>query len=387
MHTRHQIHFENSKHMAALAAQSVDLVVTSPPYPMIEMWDAMFAGHNPDIRKAQSRRNGLEVFELMHRELDQVWQEVIRVLKPGAIVCINIGDAVRTINENFMLYPNHSRILNYFLQAGFTNLPAILWRKPTNAPNKFMGSGMLPPGAYVTLEHEYILVLRNGCKREFATAAARQNRRESAFFWEERNLWYSDVWMALVGATQRLVKDPGRLRSGAFPFEVPYRLINMFSVKGDMVLDPFMGTGTTMWAAMAAGRNSTGFEVEPGFQEVIGPQAQGLVEFSNAIIQDRLYNHIEFVQDRFKAKGGFKYTNKHYKFPVMTNQEKELLLNPLEGLEAIGDNRFDVTYLPGPQQTFEDNWQELSLGLADCASPPRRPAATASQRAVQLKLL
>ena len=65
------------------------------------------------------------------------------------------------------LYPNHSRILAAMLKTGFSALPLILWRKPTNAPNKFMGSGMLPAGAYVTLEHEYILILRKGSKREF----------------------------------------------------------------------------------------------------------------------------------------------------------------------------------------------------------------------------
>ena len=58
------------------------------------------------------------------------------------------------IKDDFCLYPNHARILNYLLDIGFSALPDILWRKQTNAPNKFMGSGMLPAGAYVTLEHE-----------------------------------------------------------------------------------------------------------------------------------------------------------------------------------------------------------------------------------------
>ena len=69
-------------------------------------------------------------------------------------------------------------------------MPAILWRKPTNAPNKFMGSGMLPPNAYVTLEHEYILMFRWGAKREFSQEEQKRSRRESAYFWEERNGWF-----------------------------------------------------------------------------------------------------------------------------------------------------------------------------------------------------
>ena len=80
-------------------------------------------------------------------------------------------------------------------RLGFQSIPLILWRKQTNAPNKFMGSGMLPAGAYVTLEHEYILVLRKGSKREFKKAEEKRNRHESAIFWEERNIWYSDIWM------------------------------------------------------------------------------------------------------------------------------------------------------------------------------------------------
>ena len=91
-----------------------------------------------------NKGNGLFAFELMHIELDKVWNEVFRVLKEGGIACINIGDATRTINKNFQLYSNHSRIINHCTKIGFSALPMILWRKQTNAPNKFMGSGMLP---------------------------------------------------------------------------------------------------------------------------------------------------------------------------------------------------------------------------------------------------
>lgn len=66
---------------------------------------------------------------------------------------------------------------------GFSALPAVPWREQTNAPNTFMGSGMMPPGAYVTLEHEYVLVLRKGNKKAFKDTQDLQRRRESAFFW------------------------------------------------------------------------------------------------------------------------------------------------------------------------------------------------------------
>src|SRR5690606_1592163 len=140
-----------------------------------------------------------------------------------------------------------------FIRLGFANMPNILWRKQTNAPNKFMGSGMLPAGAYVTLEHEWILVFRKAGKRTFRSEAEKKLRRESAFFWEERNTWFSDLW-DLKGVKQKITNSGSRDRSAAYPFELPYRLINMYSVKGDIVLDPFLGTGTTALAAMATER-------------------------------------------------------------------------------------------------------------------------------------
>ena len=99
---------------------------------------------------------------MMHSELDKVWGQLGRILVPGGYACINVGDATRTLKGRFQLYPNAERITQRFVDLGFDVLPRIIWRKTTNAPNKFMGSGMLPVGAYVTLEHEYVLIFRNG---------------------------------------------------------------------------------------------------------------------------------------------------------------------------------------------------------------------------------
>jgi DNA modification methylase len=358
MKTEHRIYFENAESMAQVPSESVDMVATSPPYPMIRMWDEMFAGQNRRLQDALAGDKNLLAYDLMHRELDQVWNEVYRVLKSGAIACINIGDAVRTMGNDFMLYTNHARILTYLLKIGFAALPLILWRKQTNAPNKFMGSGMLPAGAYVTLEHEYILILRKGSKREFESAAEKSLRRESAIFWEERNSWYSDVWLDLKGTTQKLKSNTSRPRSAAFPFEIPYRLINMYSVKGDTVLDPFLGTGTTMWAAVTAGRNSIGFEMEDSFRKTIFADQGDMVQFSNQIISDRIDRHMEFVRNRHETKGGFKYKNKHYNFPVVAQQEKELLLNPVTTIVKDQDNQFvEVEYASNPHVRFDDNME------------------------------
>ena len=202
MNTTHRIVFNNSIKMNEVSDCSIDLMITSPPYPMIEMWDEIFSKQNPAIGKALGEQEGNKAFEIMNKELDKVWKEVYRVLKDGGFACINIGNATRKIGDEFKLYSNHSRILEYCLKLGFSSLPEILWRKKTNAPNKFMGLGMLPAGAYVTLEHEHILVLRKGNKREFKTKEDKLRRQKSAFFWEERNVWFSDIWEDLMGAKQ-----------------------------------------------------------------------------------------------------------------------------------------------------------------------------------------
>ncbi|MBW2062757.1 MAG: site-specific DNA-methyltransferase [Deltaproteobacteria bacterium] len=352
METTHRIIFGNSKDMSALPSQSVDLIVTSPPYPMIAMWDETFSSQNPATREALQKENGPLAFELMHEELDAVWKEVYRVLKIGGLACINIGDAVRTMGRDFRLFPNHSRVLSRLMDIGLSILPPIIWRKQTNAPNKFMGSGMLPAGAYVTLEHEYILILRKGSIREFKSEKEKQRRRQSAIFWEERNIWFSDVWMDLKGTTQDLNDKKIRKRSGAYPFELAYRLINMFSVKGDTVLDPFLGTGTTMSAAMASCRNSLGYELDKNFKDTIDLRTKNIRDFSNQYIRNRIKNHLDFVTKTNEARNSLKYINKVYQFPVRTKQEIELYLHDLESVSETGENEFRVTYLEPPQNEY-----------------------------------
>ena len=349
MKTTHNIFFQDARDLKEIPSKSVDLVVTSPPYPMIEMWDEMFSYQNPEIQKALACGDGKQAYALMHEVLDAVWSEMFRVLKDGRFACINIGDATRKVQDDFCLYPNHARILNYLLSIGFSALPDILWRKQANTPNKFMGSGMLPAGAYVTLEHEYILIVRKGSKREFKTEDEKQNRRESALFWEERNIWYSDVWTDIKGAGQKLPKAMSRLRSAAFPFDVAYRLINMYSVKGDVILDPFLGTGTTTAAAMTSGRNSIGVEIDENFQQVICPIMHHIVDFSNDYLCDRLMRHFGFIENRVQNSKPLKYTNKHYDCPVVTSQEQFIFLNGLKDVHTRGENVFDVTYTTKPQ--------------------------------------
>jgi DNA modification methylase len=343
MQTNHQLIIDDARQMSAVKDESIHLVVTSPPYPMIQMWDRLFCRLDPKVGNALHHNRGMEAFELMHTALDPVWRELYRVLHPGGIACINIGDAVRTVGNNFSLYPNHARILSYLLSIGFQALPLIIWRKPTNAPTKFMGSGMLPPGAYITLEHEYILILRKGSKRIFNKKTVK-NRRQSTYFWEERNEWFSDVWMDLVGVNQNMAGKRVRQRSAAYPFELPFRLINMFSVLEDTVLDPFTGMGTTMMAAMVCGRNFFGYELEPSLLKEMMDNLPGVFSKGCERLSDRLQRHRDFVDRKTAAGHAFKHVNRFYRFPVMTRQETELIFQyPIE-LEPVSDRSLRVNY-------------------------------------------
>lgn len=341
MKTKHRVKIGNSQNLKEIENESVNLIVTSPPYPMIEMWDEVFGSLNPAITDALNNENGFEAYDLMNKELNKVWAEVDRVLAPGGIACINIGDATRKIGNSFQLYSNHSRIICCFEQMGYQVIPDILWRKQSNKPNKFMGSGMLPPNAYVTLEHEYILIFRKGGNREFKKQEEKEHRRDSAYFWEERNKWFSDVWEDVKGTSQKMKDKELRNRNGAYPFELAYRLINMYSVKGDTVLDPFLGTGTTIIAAVASGRNSIGYEIDPNFKDFIIEGILGSKDNSNEYIYERINNHINFVNERVADKGPLKHESDVYDFAVMTSQERKSSFQYID--EIYEDNGIIVT--------------------------------------------
>ena len=157
-------------------------------------------------------------------------------------------------------------------KIGFTTLPYILWKKPTTKPKykgkgAFLGSGFLPPNAYVTLDCEFILLFRKGNLRKFPPKD--QTRYESAFTKPQRDEWFSQIW-ALKG-TRQTASELER-RTAAYPDEIAERLIKMFSIKGDTVLDPFLGSGTTTKVAMLNERNSVGYEVDSNLLSTHNPK-------------------------------------------------------------------------------------------------------------------
>ena len=276
MNTRHRIVIGSSQQMPELPDGSVQLMVTSPPYPMIGMWDGLFAKADPKIMELFRKLNtkGEEetvryIYAAMHENLASVWAETYRILVDGGIACINIGDATRSINGKFQVFPNHSRITETCEKIGFSSLPYILWKKPTTKPmykgkGAFLGSGFLPPNAYVTLDCEFILLFRKGKLRRFPPHD--KKRYDSAFTKAQRDIWFSQIW-AFKGARQ--TASELERRTAAYPEEIAERLIRMFSVKGETILDPFLGSGTTTKVAIRTERNSVGYEQDEKLLPVI----------------------------------------------------------------------------------------------------------------------
>jgi modification methylase len=267
--TQHKIIIGNSQTMPEIPDTTVHLIVTSPPYPMIKMWDQQFAETDPKIaalwkklEKSPQNETVTAIYDTMHTNLAKVWAETFRILVDGGIACINIGDATRTVNGRFRVFPNHARIIEHLEKIGFLTLPYILWKKPTTKPmykgkGAFIGSGFLPPNAYVTLDCEYILIFRKGHLRKFPPKDPA--RYDSQLTKKQRDEWFSQIWQ-VTGTRQ--TADALERRTAAYPDEIADRLIKMFSIKGDTVLDPFLGSGTTVKAALQNERNSIGYETD-----------------------------------------------------------------------------------------------------------------------------
>jgi site-specific DNA-methyltransferase (cytosine-N4-specific) len=226
--------------MPELDDESVAAIITSPPYPMIEKWDACFA--------SQKAKTWLDQI----RMIIAVLKEGIRVLIPGGIICLNIGDATRTMDGNFGCYPNYAALAFLLtIETEMVPLIPVLWKKISNRPNAFLGSGFLPVNAYVSQDFEYIGIFRKGKLRQF-NGDEKARRQRSRFTKEERDLWFQQVWN--INGKRNAKKDSG------WPQEVPYRLMRMFTIEGDTILDPFCGPGDEE-LYNKYGRNFVGYEI------------------------------------------------------------------------------------------------------------------------------
>ena len=247
-----QLYIADSHNMAEIASETVALVVTSPPY-----W------HIKDYGVPNQIGYGQTLHEYLY-DLSRVWKECWRVLKPGRRLCINIGDqfARATLYGQYKVIPLHAEIIAQCEMIGFDYLGAIIWQKKTTMRPSggavVMGSFPYPPNGIVELDYEYILLFRKPGKLEPLESEA---RKASALSRDEWKTYFSGHWQ-FAGERQTL-------HEAMFPEELPRRLIRMFTVVGETVLDPFAGSGTTIKVALELGRNAVGYEIQPDYIPII----------------------------------------------------------------------------------------------------------------------
>lgn len=223
-----RIYLKSSEEMDELPDYSAHLMVTSPPY---------------NVQKEYDQDLTIEEYAGLLR---RVFAEVYRVLVTGGRACINVANLGRK-----PYIPLHSLIIEEMLTLGFLMRGEIIWDKAASAsPSTAWGSWMSATNPVLRDVHEYILVFsKESFRRERAQPANTIERDE---FLE----WTKSVW-TFPAVSARQIGHPA-----PFPEELPRRLIELYSFEGDVVLDPFAGSGTTCAAAKRAGRKFVGYETE-----------------------------------------------------------------------------------------------------------------------------
>ncbi len=238
--------------MVELEDDSVQLIITSPPY-----W------HIKDYGVAEQIGYGQTLHEYL-KDLYRVWRESYRVLEPGRRLVINVGDqfARAVVYGRYKIIPLHAEVIAQCEDIGFDYMGAIIWQKKTTMNTtggaNVMGSYPYPPNGMVEIDYEYILIFKKPGKSKKVPKEIKERSRLSKEEWKE---YFRGHWQ-FAGARQIE-------HQAMFPDELPRRLIKMFSFVGETVLDPFLGSGTTVKVALKLGRNAIGYEINESFLEVI----------------------------------------------------------------------------------------------------------------------
>ena len=246
--TEHTLYHADARDLSFIKDKSVHLVLTSPPYFNLK-----------EYRKGNNQLGIIDDYQQFVDELEKVWKECYRILVPGGrIVCV-VGDVCLSRRKygRHVVMPLHSDIAVSCRKIGFDNLNPILWHKISNASyeantNSSILGKPYEPNAIIKNDMEYILMERKpGGYRK----PTEKQREESRIDKEDFQNWFSQIW-EMPGASTR------NGHPAPFPLELATRLVKMFSFVGDVVLDPFSGSGTTMLAAINTNRNSIGVETE-----------------------------------------------------------------------------------------------------------------------------
>jgi len=236
--------------MEEIEDESVHLVVTSPPY----------------FNAPYDYKDFYDSYNQYLYLLEKVSKEIYRILQKGRIVALNIDDML-VDGEKFPIVADTTKI---FINSGFKYRDRITWKKPDGYLRISRRSGVLLQHPYPMYFYpdnilESIIIFQKG---KFDYRSISQEIRESSKIDKKEyieNRWYMNLWeMVNVLPNSSLEKE-----IAAFPEELPNRIIKLFSYKGETVLDPFVGSGTTMKVARKLGRNSIGIEIKRSLIETI----------------------------------------------------------------------------------------------------------------------
>jgi DNA modification methylase len=238
-----RLYCKSSEKMDEVPDNSIHLMVTSPPYNVLKEYD----------------RN-LNLEEYLHM-LKRVWVETYRVLAPGGRACINVANLGRK-----PYIPLHSYIINQMLDIGYLMRGEIIWNKASSAsPSTAWGSWQSPANPVLRDVHEYIMIFSKGSFGRKAEGKLSTITREQFLEWT-KSIWTFQAMPA------RRVGHPA-----PFPEELPHRLIQLFTYQGDVVMDPFMGSGTTCLAAAKDGRRFVGYDLNEEYVELARKRLEGKV--------------------------------------------------------------------------------------------------------------
>lgn len=272
--TEHLIIKGDARNLSYLPDNSIHLVITSPPYWSLKRYE-----------DCPNQLGHIQDYEEFLDELDKVWRECYRLLVAGGrLVCV-VGDVClsRKAFGRHLVMPLHADIVVRCRKIGFDNLNPIIWHKISNARfevdngSKFLGKPY-EPNAIIKSDIEFILMQRKPGGYRKPTEAQREASRISKACFDR---WFAQFWR-ITGASTRQHPAP-------FPEKLASRLVQMFSFVGDTVLDPFLGSGTTSLAALKAGRNSVGIDVETKYIRMASAKleasSQGLFNDSNLTVK------------------------------------------------------------------------------------------------------